>query len=52
MAAHSSFVVDLHHINFSQVVLHLFEVLCPFAVDYIEYVLDLVWTHVVAALVG
>ena len=51
MAAHSSLVVDLHHINFGQVVLHLLEVLCPLAVDHVEDMLDLVWAHVVAALV-
>jgi len=43
-----SFVVDLHHVDFGQVRLHLFQVLCSLAVDDVEYVLYLVGAHVVS----
>ena len=44
-----SLPVDLHHVDLSQVVLHLFQVFCLLAVDCIIDVLDLVWTHVFAS---
>ena len=44
-------VIDLHHVNFGQVVLHFLNVFTLLAVDRIKDVLDLVWAHVFASLV-
>ena len=43
-----SFVVDLHHVDFRQVRLHLLQVLRSLAVDNVENVLHLVGAHVVS----
>lgn len=44
-----SLPVDLHHVDFGQVVLHLFYVFRLFAVDCVIDVLHLVWAHVFAS---
>lgn len=51
MIAYTTFIIDLHHINFGQVVLHFFVLLGSLAVDHVQDVLSSVWAHVVASLV-
>ena len=49
MLAHLvSFVVHLHHVNFRQVRLHLFQVFSSLPVDDVENVLHLVGAHIVS----
>ena len=43
-----SFVVDLHHVDFGQVRLHLFQVFRSLAVDDVEDVLHFVGAHIVS----
>ena len=43
----SLLVINLHHINARQVLLHLLTILDTLAVDHVVDVLNFVWAHVV-----
>ena len=45
--AHSILIIDLHHVDFGQVVLHLLKIFGSFSVNHVKDVLDFVRAHIV-----